>query len=272
MNVNGRRKHIIDKLHLYGAVNVNELQNELLVSLPTIRSDLNELERSGVIIRTFGGAILNEQKQNQNQNQDYNHKVAELSYSARIPRNQESKTKIGKIAVELISNYDSVFLDAGTTVFHLLEEIVQRNIMQLVILTNSIYMCTYLTDYPHVGHILMGGSVKPVSMATIGFKTIEEIKRNKVNKVFLGADGLSEDGFTVQDINEAMTKLAMIDIAVEKYLLVDSSKINNPTFAEVAKYDVLDAIITEKGMIYIKKGETDFSSLFAEQQADCEIL
>jgi len=246
------------KLHAHNTVYVKELQEELSASLPTIRSDLNALEQSGLAIRTFGGAILNEQKQRQKR------KVSELSYSVRISQNQESKTKIGKFAASLISNYDAVFLDAGTTVFHALEEIVQRDIMQLIILTNSIYICTYLADYPHIGHILMGGSVKPISMATIGFKTIEDIKRNKVNKVFLGADGLSEDGFTVQDINEAMTKLAMIDIAAEKYLLVDSSKINNPTFTEVAKFGALDAIITEKGIIRVNKADTDFTSLFAD--------
>lgn len=243
MNSATRRKYILDKLNTERSISIKDICNELTVSLPTIRNDLDILERNGDIIRTFGGAILNEQKPRNDSPQS-------VSYSTRIAHNLESKIKIGKYAASLVNPFDSLFLDAGTTVYQILDDI--KDIDHLVVLTNSINVCTYLMEIPRIVHYLMGGSVKPSSMATVGIKTIEDIRRNKVNKVFLGADGMSADAFTVQDVNEAMTKLAMMEIAAKKYLMVDSSKFNNATFVEVAKFDMLDAIITEKGIRYIK--------------------
>ena len=153
----------------------------------------------------------------------------------------------------MVSDCDIIFLDAGTTVFQILDGIVAKKTEKLVVLTNSLNVCTYLMTVQNIVHNLMGGSVRPVSMATVGFRTIDEIKRCRVNKAFLGADGMNAEGFTVQDINEAMTKQAMMEIAAEKYLLADSSKISNPTFIEVAKFEALDAVITENGIFRIDR-------------------
>jgi len=249
MNALDRRSFIIDKLNIYKNISIKDICNELSVSLPTIRNDLDILEQSGHIIRTFGGAILNEQS---NRNNEQNNSL-ELPYGIRTSQNYENKVKIGGIAAELIKDSDIIFLDAGTTVFQILDGIIAKKIKKLVVLTNSLHVCMYLMNIPDIIHYLVGGSIKSTSMATIGFRTIDEIKRNRVNKVFLGADGLNSDGFMVQDINEAKTKQAMMEIAAVKYLLADSSKINNPTFIEVAKFEELDAVVTENGIFGIDK-------------------
>lgn len=245
MDAATRRKHIVERLISQKTISVKDIRDEFSVSLPTVRNDLDFLEQSGVVIRTFGGAILNTQAEDEHKN---GHDA--LWYSARITRNRGSKEKIGKLAAELVSPLDVIFLDAGTTVYQMLKEI--ESVDNLAVLTNSIHVCTHLMDVSRITHYLMGGAVKPISFATIGLETVKNIKENKVNKVFLGADGLSNDYFTVQDVNEAITKQAMMDIATEKYLLVDTSKINKPTFVDVAKFTTLDAIITENGIYDIK--------------------
>ena len=253
MNAGDRRKFIIDKLNIYKSISVKDICKELSVSLPTIRNDLDILEQSGQIIRTFGGAVLNEQNNTQTGVSNI------IPYGIRTSQNHENKVKIGGFAASLIKDSDIIFLDAGTTVFQILDGIIAKKTEKLVVLTNSLNVCTYLMNIPNIIHYLIGGSVKPASMATIGFRTIDEIRRNRVNKVFLGADGMSSDGFTVQDINEMKTKQAMMEIAAVKYLLADSSKINNPTFIEVAKFKTLDAVITENGIFNIDKKNTEES-------------
>jgi DeoR/GlpR family transcriptional regulator of sugar metabolism len=52
-----RRRQIIQKLKLDGVVRVSELSELLEASEVTIRSDLAELENSGVLQRVHGGAI-----------------------------------------------------------------------------------------------------------------------------------------------------------------------------------------------------------------------
>ena len=253
MNAGDRRKFILEKLNIERSISVKDICGELSVSFPTIRNDLEVLEQSGHIIRTFGGAILNEQGNQGNKNDAHENDSNVIPYGFRISRHHDNKVRIGHIAASLVSDCDIIFLDAGTTVFQILDGIVAKKTEKLVVLTNSLNVCTYLMTMQNIVHNLMGGSVRPVSMATVGFRTIDEIKRCRVNKAFLGADGMNAEGFTVQDINEAMTKQAMMEIAAEKYLLADSSKINNPTFIEVAKFESLDAVITENGIFRIDR-------------------
>jgi DeoR/GlpR family transcriptional regulator of sugar metabolism len=54
-----RRKQILDILEKRKYVSVEEFANLLYVSLPTVRRDLKELEREGVLSRTHGGASWN---------------------------------------------------------------------------------------------------------------------------------------------------------------------------------------------------------------------
>lgn len=53
----GRRIKIIESLKLNGQVNVAELSESLGVTVVTVRNDLKQLEKKGVLIRARGGAI-----------------------------------------------------------------------------------------------------------------------------------------------------------------------------------------------------------------------
>ena len=52
-----RQSNILDVLQLDPAKRVTELANELDVSAETVRRDLAELDASGRIKRTYGGAV-----------------------------------------------------------------------------------------------------------------------------------------------------------------------------------------------------------------------
>jgi DeoR family transcriptional regulator, fructose operon transcriptional repressor len=224
-----RQEIIIDLVNKKGTVMVTDLGRELNVSLPTIRRDLEELAKKGQIKKIHGGAMT---------------LTKELSFGERKVQNIKEKIRIAEIASRFVNDSDVIFLDAGTTVFQMVNFLRKRN--NLVILTNSIETSLSLIGLPNIVCNLIGGSIKPVSYATVGVEAIQNIKRYKVNKLFMGADGVADHTFTVQDINEALTKRAMMEIACERYLLIDSSKIGKPTFVEVGKLDELTKIITEK--------------------------
>jgi len=226
-----RLQAILYKINKEGAVFVGALSTEFGVSMPTIRRDIDELEKRRSLKKIHGGATLF---------------TEELPFGERNIRNHKEKAIIAETAARLIEENDTIFLDAGTTVYQMINYI--KDIKNLVVLTNSLKTATSLMNYPNIVTILIGGSVKPSSYATVGIEAINNIKRYKVKKLFIGADGLDDVCFTVQDINEALTKKAMIEISAEKYLLVDSSKLGNPTFVEVTGLDQLDAVITEKGI------------------------
>jgi DNA-binding Lrp family transcriptional regulator len=53
-----RRQQILKLLEETGTINVNELADRFQVSLVTIRNDLDDLEKEGLLQRTFGGAVF----------------------------------------------------------------------------------------------------------------------------------------------------------------------------------------------------------------------
>jgi DeoR family transcriptional regulator of aga operon len=53
-----RRQQILNLLEDSGTINVNELAERFQVSLITIRNDLDDLEKEGLLQRTFGGGNL----------------------------------------------------------------------------------------------------------------------------------------------------------------------------------------------------------------------
>ena len=65
MSHNLRHKEILNILEQSGSVSIKDLKKQLYVSEATVRRDLAELERSGALKRTFGGAtpILDTNKQ-----------------------------------------------------------------------------------------------------------------------------------------------------------------------------------------------------------------
>ncbi|MHB1485660.1 MAG: DeoR/GlpR family DNA-binding transcription regulator [Saccharofermentanales bacterium] len=239
MNSENRKKYILGKINSNREVSVKEISEQLNISLPTIRKDFDKLSELGYFTRTHGGAIL-DALTSENKSKD------QLSFYERNIKNSKKKETIAKLAASLVSDNDIIFLDAGTTVFQMVKHLADKK--NIAIITNSLNVATQVMEMSNITHHLMGGTVKPISLATVGYETIKNIRQYQVNKLFMGADGVGNDYFTVQDINEAMTKQAMIEISDEKYLLVDSSKIGKPTLIEIAKLDILDGIITENGI------------------------
>ena len=55
-----RRKRILERVHAEKKVIVSELSKEYKVSEETIRRDLEKLAEEGHVIKSYGGAVINE--------------------------------------------------------------------------------------------------------------------------------------------------------------------------------------------------------------------
>ena len=58
--IDQRQKKILEQIEQRGSINVLELAEAFDVSDMTIRRDLNELEKIGLVRRTHGGAVTRE--------------------------------------------------------------------------------------------------------------------------------------------------------------------------------------------------------------------
>ena len=91
-----RRNAILEKLQAERRVVVSELSQIYKVSEETIRRDLEKLENDGFAIKSYGGAVINE-----NANVD-------LPFNIRKKRNVISKQKIAEVISSRIKDGTSI--------------------------------------------------------------------------------------------------------------------------------------------------------------------
>jgi DeoR family fructose operon transcriptional repressor len=76
---------------------------------------------------------------------------------------------------------------------------------------------------------------------------IEHLKRYKVDKAFIGVDGISlKNGLTANSEKEASITLAAASIARHVYLLCDSTKLEKEKYFRFAPISMVHTLITDQ--------------------------
>ena len=228
--VNERRNKIIDQLEAEKQVLVSDLSKEFNVSEVTIRNDLAYLEDKGILLRTHGGAI----KQR---------KVAlEYDLTEKQKQNFEKKRKIGKKAVELIQEDDTIILDSGSTTMEIAKNI--GIFKHLTVITNALNIISQLKDYTNIHLIVPGGILKPQALALYGGPM-----NYYCDKFFMGVDAIDlNHGLSTPTVEEAHLNKVMIKVSKEVILVADSSKFSKKNLAYIAPVTVIDTIITDSDL------------------------
>ena len=231
MNPELRKRFIINPLNEQESITIHEASTNCNVSEITIRRDLTELEREGLLIKTIGGAIRS--------------KVGNqlFSYDIKINQNWQRKEKICQIASRYIKNNDVIFIDCGTTLFHLTKYI--KRFESLIVITTSLPVVSELLSFQNIRFILIGGEVAAERKAMYGPIANANISRYHADKAFIGADGVSlQNGLSSYDEKEADITLRMAENSDKVFLLCDSSKIEKSSFIKFAPFSIIDYLIT----------------------------
>lgn len=229
-----RHQLILDMLSKKLSIKVTELSNLLNVSESTIRRDLQEMEEAGLLSRTHGGAV------------SFSVTNFEASYKEKEASNQEEKILIGKAAAGMIKDGDTIVIDSGTTTLEIAKNITAKNIS---VITNSIDIASILCQKENIELILTGGSLRINTRAMVGHITEEVLKNFRVDKAFIGANGISpKAGISTPNYTEAQTKKAMIDIANNVIVVVDSTKFNKVSLSVIAPVRDITTIITSSNV------------------------
>ncbi|MCX7694378.1 MAG: DeoR/GlpR family DNA-binding transcription regulator [Caloramator sp.] len=227
-----RKAKILEMINSGNSVRVSELSKLFNVSEATIRRDLIELEQAGCIVRTHGGAVSNTSTN------------FEPSFKEKQDKFLKEKEQIAKKAASLIEDGDTVTIDSGTTTQFISKYI---NAKAVTVVTNSVNLADELSDREDIEVIVTGGLLRTKTKAMVGPVAEETLKKLKVDKLFLGANGVSiKSGVTTPNIVEANTKRVMIEGAKEVYLLIDSSKFDEVNFSLICPVSKIDYIITDK--------------------------
>lgn len=241
-----RRKTILEKLAEQDFVSLHEIVKKFSVSEMTVRRDLTELERRGLLIRKYGGAIRTDLVETM------------FSFNQRVTRNSEKKEAICRIAADFIEPGDVVFIDCGSTLYRMAHFIKDRNIR---VITNSLPVVSELMSNASVKVSLIGGEIVEDRQASYGRIAEQTIAAYSADKAFLGADGISlATGLTSFDEQEAMVTRKMAERSKEIFFLCDSSKIEKDSFFRFASVDLVQNLVTDSFAdedvknAYIRKG------------------
>ncbi len=227
-----RKRKIVEYVEEHKKATVQELRDYFGVSSSTIRYDLNELNKKNQLVRMHGGALVQDQ---------VGHKI---DIDHRI-QNRLEKENIAREALGLIEDGDTIILDTGTTTYEIARKFNERS--DVTVVTNDLRIALMLEFFESVSVLFMGGILRRNYHCTVGDAGREMLSGLSVDKAFMGANSLSVDfGASTPDLNTAETKKAMIARAKKVVIVCDSSKLNQSSFAQFARLEDIDTIITEK--------------------------
>ncbi|MTI94679.1 MAG: DeoR/GlpR transcriptional regulator [Firmicutes bacterium] len=233
MNPTARRLYILDYLKEKETVEIGVLAEELGVSTMTIRRDLNQFAKQGLVSLTHGGAVLN-----------YGATI-EANYAIKQGHMVEEKKRIGQAAAKLVAEGSAVFIDCGTTPQEVAVQLIHSS--NITVLTNSLLAANTFAQSPKVKLIMVPGLFRAKSMGFLGPAAIEFISRMRFDYVFLGTEGVDcETGITVPDIDDGEMKRALVSRANKVVVVADHTKIGQKFMMSVCPASQVSTLVTGK--------------------------
>jgi len=227
-----RKRRIVELVTERDGCSVTDLSNELDFSKATIRRDLQELEDSGRIERSHGGAVPAASV------------GQERSYGQREVDRLPEKQAIGSRAVELLDDAGVVSFDAGTTTMAVARAVPTDAGFEAV--TNMPDLATTLLE-KGVEVTVTGGTLRPTTRALVGPTAESFLDSHHVDVLFIGTNGLdAEAGLTTPNEAEAAVKSRLVAQAGRVVLVADSSKFGEQSFVTFTDLDAVDTLVTEQ--------------------------
>ena len=227
-------------------VTLNELCDLFLVHKNTVRADINELEKKGVLVKKYGGV-------------SYKGNKVPTSYEERTSLGTKSKEVIGRLAASILSEDDVIYVDSGTTAAMLFQD-ASALPERLTVITNNLGVINrcFELEADYQVYTLPGKLEKQLNCFT-GVETIESISNFNLSKVFLGCRGISLTGdLTTASLVDAGIKKALIGNGNIKVLMASSDKVGNPSAFNFGQMADVDIWVCDERTEYIKdiQGQT----------------
>jgi len=200
----------------------------------TLRRDLKFLEEEGLLVRIHGGARRKE-----------NSKLEELSSTEKRSINLDKKIEVAKVAASLIKENDIIYIGPGTT-----NEIIYDyiNVSFAKVVTNCLNIFERFRNDNRFDLILIGGRLREKTSTFVGNFANEALSKIRVKAAFIGANGVLDNNVMTSNEEEGLCQNIIMNNAVRKYVICDSSKLEKADFYTLYKLEEVTALITDSGM------------------------
>lgn len=235
MAITNRQQQILELLREYKHADVSTLCSMLRVSPSSVRRDLDVLEQQGILLRTYGGAVLNEHKNQEDA-------IDGDPY-------EDEKVAVAALAVNLVEEGDSIFLGGGDICVMLARQLRIRKNVNIV--TNNVQAFIELSANPNSRVILVGGQLASHTDVpeTSGGIAFGQLATMFFDKVFYTVDGISfQHGYSVASLDRLDILRQVINSTNCRILLSDTSKFNHPSLHSLGPLKAADKIVTYIGI------------------------
>lgn len=228
-----RRNEILETLQKDKRVVVSVLSKKYNVSEETIRRDLEKLENDGYVIKSYGGAVLNENTS------------IDMPFNVRKNTNVIGKQRIAGLVGRMVKDGESLMLDSSSTAVFIAKTLKEER-KNLTIITNSVEIIIELFDAQDWRVLSTGGLAMEGSFALVGPQTDEMLSSYHVDRSIISCKGLDmQNGITDSNELHAKNKKTMLDRGERRILAVDSSKFGVTAFTRIGGLEDVSVIITD---------------------------
>lgn len=218
------------------SIEVIPLSKKLGVSEVTIRRDIDKLEKEGLVVKTYGGAIL--VKANTSILEDNNN---ESSKEVNQPKFDKVTLNIVDMASKLILDDDTIFIDGSVLGQALARETIHKE--NLTVVTNNIEIAYYLFTESNHKVIMLGGELNGLGDVT----EYDQLDELLIEKVFISVDGIDLDvGYTVSDKNVLRLYKQLKRVTRDLIVLANHQVFDKRGLVRLTKLENIQTVVTDK--------------------------
>jgi DeoR family transcriptional regulator, aga operon transcriptional repressor len=234
-----RASIILETVHRTGKVSVEKLAAKIQTSAATIRRDLSELERRGLLKREHGSAVAMDPVVHETFR-------ADSSFQEQIRRMADEKRRIGVAAAKLIRAGQTVAFGAGTTTTHVVRAL--PPVQGVTAVTNTLNIALELSRRNEIKIFVTGGMLNGGWFSLTGPTALNSLREMYFDQVFFSVTGIHpERGLTDSHPEEAAVNRLFLKQARRKIVVADHTKFSIVANNFLSPLEDIDLIITDTG-------------------------
>lgn len=222
----------MERIQTVGFVSIEDLSKEFSVTPQTIRRDINQLSRQGLVKRYHGGAGLATSVEN-------------IGYSARQVLCIEAKQAIARHIAQRIPDRASLFINIGTTTEEVAKALINKEGLRVI--TNNLNVAVILSRNPHIDIFMAGGLVRNRDCGITGPATLDFIQQFRADFCIIGISGIAENGDLLDfDYREVRVSQAIIGNSERVLLAADHTKFGRSAMVRLGHISEIHELYTDK--------------------------
>jgi len=231
MHATQREMEILEELRLSGSCRIQDLARRLNVSEETIRRNVKNLAKQGLVRKVHGGVYLPEA-------------LKEPSFTQRMNVNPDAKRAIAACVARHIRNGDSLILDIGSTTAYVARALREHH--NLFVVTNSVAVAQMLATRNNNRVFLAGGELRPHDAGAFGREAVAFVRQFSVQYAVLSVAAIdAETGFMLFDLQEAEFSREILERSECSIVAADCSKFGRRAPIRIAEPDAFDILMTD---------------------------